>query len=82
MSTILIDLMGATLRNRFDLHVDDQAQQWLDEHPRASRLFIAYMSSRACCSGARVCDVRIRVDTATSLSNASLRNASRRGTAS
>jgi hypothetical protein len=58
--------MGATLRNRFDLHIDDQAQRWLDEHPRASRLFIAYMSSRACCSGARVCDVRIRVDTATS----------------
>jgi hypothetical protein len=58
--------MGATLRDRFDLRVDDQAQQWLDEHPQASRLFIAYMSSRACCSGARVCDVRVRVDTTAS----------------
>ena len=66
MSAILIDLMGASLRDRFALSVDDQARQWLDEHPRALRLFIAYMSSRACCSGARVCDVRIRVDTATS----------------
>ncbi len=66
MSAILIGLMGATIRNRFDLHVDDHARQWLDEHPQASRLFIAYMSSRACCSGARVCDVRIRVDTTAS----------------
>jgi hypothetical protein len=58
--------MGATLRDRVELHLDDQAGHWLDDHPRASRLFIAYMSSRACCSGARVCDVRIRVDTTTS----------------
>jgi hypothetical protein len=61
--------MGPTLRDRFDLRVDDRAQQWLDEHPQASRLFIAYMSSRACCSGARVCDVRIRVDTTASQSD-------------
>lgn len=66
MSAILIGLMGATIPNRFDLHVDDHARQWLDEHPQASRVFIAYMSSRACCSGARVCDVRIRVDTTAS----------------
>jgi hypothetical protein len=63
---ILRDLMGATLRERFELRVDDQAQQWLDDHPQASRLFIAYMSSRACCSGALVCDVRVRVDTTAS----------------
>jgi hypothetical protein len=66
ISAILGDLMGATLRDRFALSVDDQARHWLDEHPQASRLFIAYMSSRACCSGARVCDVRIRVETAAS----------------
>jgi hypothetical protein len=66
MTAILRDLMGATLRDRFELRVDDQAQQWLEEHPQASRLFIAYMSSRACCSGARVCDVRVRVDTTAS----------------
>jgi hypothetical protein len=66
VSAILGDLMGATVRDRFELRVDDQARQWLEEHPQASRLFIAYMSSRACCSGARVCDVRIRVDTAAS----------------
>jgi hypothetical protein len=58
--------MGATVRDRFELRVDDQARDWLEDHPRASRLFITYMSSRACCSGARVCDVRIRVDTAAS----------------
>jgi hypothetical protein len=58
--------MASTLRDRFELRVDDQARQWLDEHPQAWRLFIAYMSSRACCSGARVCDVRIRVDTTAS----------------
>jgi hypothetical protein len=66
ISAILGDLMGATLRDQFAFSVDGQARQWLDEHPQASRLFIAYMSSRACCSGARVCDVRIRVDTTAS----------------
>ena len=60
--------MAATLEARFALTADDQALHWLDEHPQASRLFIAYMSSRACCSGAKVCDVRIRVDTATTKS--------------
>ena len=48
------------------LSVDEPARRWLDEHPEVSRLFIAYMSSRACCSGATVCDVRIRVDPAAS----------------
>jgi hypothetical protein len=48
------------------LTVDAPARRWLDEHRAVSRLFIAYMSSRACCSGAEVCDVRIRVDAAAS----------------
>jgi hypothetical protein len=56
--------MGASVRDRFALNLDDHARRWLDERPQVSRLFIAYMSSRACCSGARVCDVRIRVDSA------------------
>ncbi len=51
----------ATLLGRFELSIDDQARQWLDERPQAKRLFIAYMSSLACCSGARVCDVRVRI---------------------
>jgi hypothetical protein len=56
--------MGASVRDRFAVKVDDHARRWLDERPEVSRLFIAYMSSRACCSGARVCDVQIRVDSA------------------
>jgi hypothetical protein len=66
VSAILIDVMGATLRHPFALSADDQARHWLDEHPEAARLVIAYMSSRACCSGARVCDVRVRIDTTAS----------------
>src|ERR1700730_4724100 len=62
ISAILGDLMGAPLRDQFALSVDDQARQWLVEHPRALRLFIAYMSSRACCSGARGWDVRVLRD--------------------
>ena len=54
--------MGASVRDRFALNLDDRARHWLDERPQVARLFIAYMSSRACCSGARVCDVRICVD--------------------
>lgn len=46
---------------RFDLAVDQAARHWLQEHPTASRLFIAF-SSTSCCFGARVCDVRIRVE--------------------
>ena len=52
--------------SRFDLVVDRQAKGWLDKHPEASRLFIAFKSSQACCSGVRVCDVRIRVEAASS----------------
>jgi len=63
MSAILGDVTGATLRDRHAVSFDVGARRWLDAHPRASRLFIAYMSSRACCNGARVCDVRIRVET-------------------
>jgi hypothetical protein len=51
---------------RFDFVVDQQAKDWLAHHPEASRLFIAFKSSRACCSGVRVCDVRIRVDVGSS----------------
>jgi hypothetical protein len=51
---------------RFELVVDRQAKGWLDDHPEASRLFIAFKSSRACCSGVRVCDVQIRVELASS----------------
>ncbi len=69
-AAILRHLMAATLDVRFALSADDQARRWLDEHPRASGLCIAYMSSRACCSGARVCDVRIRVDTTPTQSDA------------
>ena len=47
---------------RFDLVVDQQAKGWLDRHPDTSRLFIAFASSRVCCSGVRICDVRIRFD--------------------
>jgi hypothetical protein len=62
MSAILSTMMQATMSDRFALSIDDHARQWLDERPRAKRLFVAYMSSLACCSGARVCDVRVRVD--------------------
>jgi hypothetical protein len=55
-------MMRATLPRRFELSVDAHARQWLDDRPQATRLFITYMSSLACCSGARVCDVRVRVD--------------------
>ena len=48
--------------SRFDLSVDRHAKTWLDEHHEASQLFITYLSSRACCTGVRVCDVRIRLD--------------------
>jgi len=62
MSAILNNTMRATRRDRFALTVDDQARHWLEERPQATRLFISYMSSLACCSGARVCDVRVRLD--------------------
>ena len=62
--------MGATLSDRFALSVDERARGWLDQRPRASRVYISYMSSRACCSGARVCDVRVRVDSGMSQTDA------------
>lgn len=62
MSAILDGMVRATLCDRFALSIDDEARRWLDERPDATRLFISYMSSHACCSGARVCDVRVRVD--------------------
>jgi hypothetical protein len=63
MSAILDEVTAADVHDRFALSFDHQARQWLSEHPDTSRLYIAYMSSRACCSGARVCDVRVRVET-------------------
>jgi hypothetical protein len=66
-------MVRATLPGQFELSIDDDARQWLDDRPQASHLFIAYMSSQACCSGgAQVCDVRVRID-----ANRSQRNASR-----
>jgi hypothetical protein len=51
-----------SVSSRFDLAVDRPARAWLAVHPEASQLFITYLSSRACCTGVRVCDVRIRLD--------------------
>jgi hypothetical protein len=55
-------MMEAAVRDRVTVSADQHARAWLEGHPEVSRLFIAFTSSRACCSGARVCDVRIRVD--------------------
>ncbi|MFI5286567.1 MAG: hypothetical protein ACHQ4F_09625 [Candidatus Dormibacteria bacterium] len=54
------------VHDRFALSFDLQARHWLSEHQDASRLYIAFMSSRACCSGTQVCDVRVRVEATTS----------------
>jgi hypothetical protein len=55
--------MRATLPGRFELSIDDDAVRWLDDRPQARQLFIAFMSTQACCSGgAQICDVRVRVD--------------------
>ena len=62
MSAILVSMSPATLSDRFELSIDDDARQWLDDRPQATPLCITYMTSLACCSGARVCDVRVRVD--------------------
>lgn len=58
--------MEVVVRARVEVSANPDARAWLAEHPEVSRLFIAFMSSRACCSGARVCDVRVRVDVASS----------------
>jgi hypothetical protein len=58
--------MEAAVLARVEVSANRDARAWLAEHPAVSRLFIAFMSSRACCSGARVCDVRVRVDVASS----------------
>lgn len=59
-------MIEAAVRPRVEISANGKARGWLDEHPEVSRLFITFMSSRACCSGARVCDVRVRVDVASS----------------
>jgi hypothetical protein len=57
---------------QYELSIDDDARQWLAERPQARQLFIAYMSSQACCSGGvQVCDVRVRIDASRSHRNAS-----------
>lgn len=66
VSAILIAMSPAALTDRFVLSIDDHARRWLDHRPHATRLFITYISSLACCSGASVCDVRVRVDAQTS----------------
>ena len=43
----------AILSSRVELSLDGDARQWLVDRPQATRLFIAYMSSQACCSGVR-----------------------------
>jgi hypothetical protein len=56
-------MMRATPPGTFELSVDAAARQWLDDRPQATQLFIAYLSSKACCSGgAHVCDVRVRIN--------------------
>jgi hypothetical protein len=60
-------MMEVAVRARVEISANPDARAWLADHPEASRLFVAFMSSRACCSGARVCDVRVRVDVASSL---------------
>jgi hypothetical protein len=59
-------VIEVVVRARVEVSANPDARAWLAEHPEVSRLFIAFMSSRACCSGARVCDVRVRVDVASS----------------
>jgi hypothetical protein len=60
---ILVSMMRATLPAQFELSIDDDAVKWLDDRPHARQLFIAFMSSQACCSGgAQICDVRVRID--------------------
>jgi hypothetical protein len=65
-------MVRATVPGQFELSIDDDARRWLDDRPQARQLFIAFMSSQACCSGGvQVCDVRVRID-----ANSSRRNAS------
>jgi hypothetical protein len=49
---------------RYELAIDRAARGWLEQHPKASRLFIAFESTRVRRSGVRLRDVRIRVDAA------------------
>jgi hypothetical protein len=44
-------MMRAMSPGTFELSVDAAARQWLDDRPQATQLFIAYLSSKACCSG-------------------------------
>jgi hypothetical protein len=65
-------MLRATVSGQFELSIDDDARRWLDDRPQATQVFIAYMSSQACCSGGvQVCDVRVRIDADSSHRNAS-----------
>lgn len=47
----------------FRLHADAAAQEWLDSHRPAGPLVIAYESHR-CCGGGRICQVKVRAQSA------------------
>lgn len=64
-SAILGPLVTPDVDRPFALAVDKAARRWLHEHAEARRLLIAFTSTK-CCSGVRVCDVRIRANTAPS----------------
>jgi hypothetical protein len=54
-------MMDAAIRAQVETSANREARAWLADHPEVSDLFITFMSSRACCSGARVCNVRVCV---------------------
>jgi hypothetical protein len=49
---------GPSATAALELHLDNKALRWLDEHPSAGALVIAYTVTR-CCAG-HVCNVRLR----------------------
>ena len=51
---------------RFELAIDRAARGWLEEHPDALRLFIAFESTRVRRFGVRLRDTRIRCDSESS----------------
>jgi len=51
---------------RFELAIDRSAAGWLEQHPKALCLFIAFESTRLRRSGVRLRDIRVRVHAARS----------------
>lgn len=43
----------------FQLEADDRARAWIEAHPAAVPLVIAY-DARWCCGGAKICSVTVR----------------------